>query len=87
MSGPLVPGAGFAKGLDPLIDLLFEFVFVDEAVDLQGAEKMTAAFRAQRRKRRTTRKCFLNNKSRVAVSGSFKLMRKRNCGSDDSFRR
>jgi hypothetical protein len=36
---------GAAKDANPFIDLLFEFVFVDEAVDLHGAEKMADAFR------------------------------------------
>jgi hypothetical protein len=29
--------------MNPLVDLLFEFVFVDKAVDLQSAEEMTDA--------------------------------------------
>jgi hypothetical protein len=37
-----VPGTGLvlvAKHLNP-VDLFFEFVFIDEAVDLDGAEKI-----------------------------------------------
>ena len=30
--------------MNPVIDLFFEFVFVDEAVDLDGAEKVADAF-------------------------------------------
>ena len=37
-------GFGVAKDANPFIDGLFEFVFVDESVDLHGAEKMTDAF-------------------------------------------
>jgi hypothetical protein len=41
-----VPGAGLVlrKTSDPFVDLFFEFVFVDEAVDLHGAEEMADAF-------------------------------------------
>ena len=31
---------GAAKDSNPFVDLLFEFVFVDEAVDLDGAEEV-----------------------------------------------
>jgi hypothetical protein len=30
--------------VNPLVDLLFEFVFVDEAVDLDGAEEVADVF-------------------------------------------
>ena len=30
---------GVAEGFDPIVDLFFEFIFVDEAVDLDGAEE------------------------------------------------
>jgi len=33
-------GHGVAKDLSPFVDLFFEFVFVDEAVDLDGAEEV-----------------------------------------------
>ena len=35
---------GFAEHLNPIVDLFFEFVFVDEAVDLHGAEEVADAF-------------------------------------------
>ena len=37
-------GFGVAEYLDPVVDLFFEFVFVDEAVDLHGAEEVADAF-------------------------------------------
>jgi len=37
-------GFGFAEDLNPVVDLFFEFVFVDEAVDLHGAEEVADAF-------------------------------------------
>jgi hypothetical protein len=51
MSGPLVPGGGLgvAKDVNPLVDLFFEFVFIDEAVDLHGAEEMPDAFAGLKR--------------------------------------
>ena len=46
MRGPLVPGAGlvFLKDVNPVVDLFLEFVFVDETVDLHGAEKVADTF-------------------------------------------
>jgi hypothetical protein len=32
-------GLGVSENPDPFVDLVFEFIFVDEAVDLQGAKK------------------------------------------------
>jgi hypothetical protein len=48
MSGPLVPGIGFgvAKDANRFIDLLFEFVSVDEAIDLHGAKERRRCLRA-----------------------------------------
>ena len=37
-------GFGFSEDVNPVVDLLFEFVFVDEAVDLDGAEEVADAF-------------------------------------------
>ena len=37
-------GFGVAKNLNPVVDLVFELVFVDEAVDLHGAEEVADAF-------------------------------------------
>ena len=37
-------GFGVAEDLNPIVDLAFKFVFVDEAVDLQGAEEVADAF-------------------------------------------
>ena len=34
---------GVSEDVNPFVDLFFEFVFVDEAVDLHGAEKMPDA--------------------------------------------
>ena len=41
ISGPLVPGAGFglAEDMNPVVDVFFELVFVDEVVDLKRAEE------------------------------------------------
>jgi len=40
-----VPGRfGFSKDLNPVVDLFFEFVLVDEAVELQSAEEMVDTF-------------------------------------------
>ena len=46
MSGPVGAGGGLgvAEDVNPFVDLVFELVFVDEAVDLQGAEEMADAF-------------------------------------------
>ena len=79
-------GFGVAKDANPFIDLFFEFVFVDQAVDLHRAGRWLC--RAQRRKRRVTRNCLmkitnLELQSRI----DFKLMRNRSCETDDSFRR
>jgi hypothetical protein len=35
---------GVSEDVNPVVDLFFEFVFVDEAVDLHGAKKMADAF-------------------------------------------
>ena len=37
-------GFGIAEYFNPVVDLFFEFVFVDEAVDLRGAEEVADAF-------------------------------------------
>jgi hypothetical protein len=40
MSGPFVPGGlRAAKDVNALVDLFFELVVIDEAVDLHRAEK------------------------------------------------
>jgi hypothetical protein len=45
MSGPLVPGAGLVLRKTRIhSSIFFELVFVDEAVDLDGAEKVADAF-------------------------------------------
>ena len=45
MSGPWVPGAGLVfERPNPLVDLFFEFVLVDEAVNLDGPEEMADVF-------------------------------------------
>ena len=31
---------GFSEDVNPVVDLFFEFVFVDEAIDLDGAEEV-----------------------------------------------
>ena len=37
-------GFGVAKHVNPVVDLFLELVFVDEAVDLHGAEEVADAF-------------------------------------------
>src|SRR5947199_3437193 len=37
-------GLGVSKDVNPFVDLLFEFIFLDEAVDLHGAEEVADAF-------------------------------------------
>ena len=37
-------GFGISKHSNPVVDLFFELVFVDEAVDLNGAEEVADAF-------------------------------------------
>lgn len=37
-------GVGVAKDVNPIVDLFFELVFIDEAVDLEGVEEMPDAF-------------------------------------------
>ena len=37
-------GFGIAENLNPVVDLFFELVLVDEAVDLHGTEEVTDAF-------------------------------------------
>jgi hypothetical protein len=37
-------GFGVVKDFNPFVDLSFELIFVDEAVDLHGAEKVADAF-------------------------------------------
>jgi hypothetical protein len=32
-------GFGVAKGSNPVVDLFFEFILIDESVDLDGAEE------------------------------------------------
>jgi len=56
ISGPLRAGRGFsvAKDVNPVIDLFFEFVFVDAAVDLDGAEEVANTFVGQKRQKYRT---------------------------------
>jgi len=49
--------------LNPVVDLFFELIFVDETVNLQGPEKMTDAFA------NAARQEFLGGKQRVARKG------------------
>ena len=41
-----MPGAGrvLSEDADPVVDLFLEFILVDEAVDLHGAEEVADAF-------------------------------------------
>jgi hypothetical protein len=58
--------------VNPFVDLFLEFVFVDEAVDLQGAEEVAEPLPTLRwgiSCRRAKRKFLMNNKSRVSNLG------------------